>query len=112
MITKKSKTLKSFRLSQTKKQKVSYGGFLCKNKVRENKSKIMVYRYNYRYIDIFSETSFMLVYIFRVSLVAIAQSYQILERALNCLPPVLWCLKKHVMNRVNDHLLSQCKNTA
>ena len=60
----------------------------------------------------FSESSFVFVYLFRVSLVTTAQSYQNLERALNCLPPVLWCLKKHGMNRVNDHLLSQCKNTA
>ena len=73
MITKKSKTLKSFRLSQTKKQKVSYSGIFCKNKVKKNKSKIIVYRYNYM--------SFMLVYIFRLSLVILAQSYQIFERA-------------------------------
>ena len=39
MITKKSKTLKSFRLSQTKKQKVGYGGFFCKNKVKKTKGK-------------------------------------------------------------------------
>ena len=63
-------------------------------------------------IGMFSESSFMLVYIFRVSLVTIAQSYQILERVLNCLSPVLWCPKKHGMNRVNDYLLSQCGNTA
>ena len=30
MITEKSKTLKSFRLSQAKKQKVSYGVFFVK----------------------------------------------------------------------------------
>ena len=59
----------------------------------------------------FSESSFVLVYIFRVSLVTMAQSYQILERALDCLP-VLWCPRKHGMNRVNDNLLSQCENTA
>ena len=29
-MTKKSKTLKSFRLSQARKQKVSYGGFFKK----------------------------------------------------------------------------------
>ena len=51
----------------------------------------------------FSKSSFMLVYIFRVSLVTIAQNYQILERVLNCIPPVLWCQKKHGMNRVNCH---------
>ena len=32
MITKKSKTLDSFRLLQTKKQKVSYGGFFVKTR--------------------------------------------------------------------------------
>ena len=32
MITKKSKTLKSFRLSQTKKQKASYGGIFVKTR--------------------------------------------------------------------------------
>ena len=37
----------------------------------------------------FCECSFILVYIFRVSLVTITQSYQILEKVLNCLPPVL-----------------------
>ena len=110
MITKKSKTLKSFRLSSTKKQKVSYGGFFCKNKVKRTKVKQWFIGI---IIGMFSESSFMLVYIFRVSLVTIAQSYQILERVFNCLPPpVLWCQKKHGMNRVNDHLLSQCKNTA
>ena len=39
MIIKKSKTLRSFRLSQTKKQKVSNGGFFCKNKVKKAKVK-------------------------------------------------------------------------
>ena len=39
MIIKKSKTLISFRLSQTKKQEVSYGGFFCKNKVNKKKVK-------------------------------------------------------------------------
>ena len=57
----------------------------------------------------FSESSFMLVYISRVSMVTIAQSYQILARALNSFPPVLWCPKKHGINRINDHLLSQLK---
>ena len=50
MITEKSKTLKSFRLSQAKKQKVSYGVFFVKQGKKKNKSKIMVYRYNYRYV--------------------------------------------------------------
>ena len=31
---------------------------------------------------------------------------------MNCLPPVLWCRKKHRTNGVNDYLLPQCKNTA
>ena len=53
----------------------------------------------------FSESSFMLLYIFRVSLVTT-------ERALNCLTPVLWYPKKHGVNRVNDHLFSQYKITA
>ena len=84
MITKKLKTLKSFRLSQTKKQKVIYDGFFCKNKVKKTKVKLWFIGI---IIGTFSESSFMLVYIFQLSLVTIAQSYQILERALNFLPP-------------------------
>ena len=39
MITERSKTLKSFRLSQAKKQKVSYGVFFVKQGKKKTKVK-------------------------------------------------------------------------
>ena len=70
----------------------------------------MVYWYNYWYV--FWKFFCVSVYIPSKSGDYSTKLPDFRERALNCLSLVLWCPKKHGMNKVNDHLLSQCKNTA
>ena len=69
----------------------------------------MVYRYNYRYV--FWKFFYVSVYIpYKSS--DYSTKLPDFRKGVNCLSLALWCPKKCGMNKVNDHLLSQCKNTA
>ena len=107
MIIKKSKTLRSFRLSQTKKQKVSNGGFFCKNKVKKAKVKQWFIG---KIIGVFWKFFYVSLYIPSKS-GDYSTKLPNFRKDIELPPPVLWCSKKHGINRVNDHLLSQCKYT-
>ena len=70
----------------------------------------MVYRHNYRYV--FWKFFYVSVYISSKSGIYITKLPNFRKGVELLPPPVPWSPKKYGMNRVNNHLLSQCKNTA